>query len=521
MPLLEISDLKISFKDVRVVDGVSFSVDSRETVGIVGESGSGKTLTALAVMGLLPKEAGLDAGRIRFEGGSVKGKDIAMIFQEPFTSLNPVLTAGAQLDEMLAEHTSLNKKEIKGRTFALLEKVRFKEPGVTYSKYPHQLSGGERQRVMIAMAIAIGPKLLIADEPTTALDVTVQAEILKLIKGLQQEMNMAVLFITHDFGIVGEMADRVIVMKDGKVIETGDSGQILSCPRDPYTRKLIDAVPHMGDNGPALGAEPASLNDDLLIETRSLSKTFTLERGALRSALENVYAVKNVDMRIIRGSTVGLVGESGCGKSTLGRLLLGLEKPDHGEVLINGVAGHGKFSRKICKMLQIVFQDPYSSLDPRMKMGDIVIEGADLLGIPRSEQLDLLRDILSRVRLSVSDMSKYPHQFSGGQRQRIAIARALMVRPEFIVLDEPVSSLDVLIQKDIIDLLKELKTGSGLTYLFISHDLRLVRSIADTVYVMHRGEIVEHGPVMDVYAHPADDYTKRLIASIPELDVPQ
>ncbi|MDD5440536.1 MAG: ABC transporter ATP-binding protein [Candidatus Omnitrophica bacterium] len=528
MSLVEIRDLTVSFgqgpRYFRALDRLCLEVGVNEAVGIVGESGSGKTIAAHSIMGLLPKEACIESGSIFFRGhdivgmpgralNEIRGRELAIIFQEPFTSLNPVMPVGRQVEEMFATHTGLAPAAIRQKSLALLEKVRLRDPGTVYGNYPHQLSGGERQRVMIAMAIALDPKLLIADEPTTALDVTVQSDILKLLRDLKDDLGIAILFITHDFGIVNEMADRIAVMKNGVIVESGDKENILKSPRDAYTKTLIEAVPRPGRVSVGVNRIPR----EAIIETRSLSKSFAVERGFFKRETGNVHAVKNVSIIIERGTTVGLVGESGCGKSTLGRLILGLDEPDTGEILVNGRQRREVTRQALCKMLQIVFQDPYSSLDPRMRMGDIVNEGASLLSLPVKERQGVLKNVLEQVRLSADDLMKYPHQFSGGQRQRIAIARALMVRPEFLVLDEPVSSLDVLIQKDILDLLKQLKAETNLTYLLISHDLRVVESMADTVYVMHDGEIVEHGPVAAIYRNPASDYTKRLIASVPEL----
>ncbi len=543
MSLLEVKNLKVYFRDgksiVRAVDGISFAVQENEIVGLVGESGSGKTITGYAIMGILPREAKAEEGSIEFEGRNIsglsnkemldiRGRKIGIVFQEPFTSLNPVLRVGYQIEEM-----TKNKAE----ALRLLEKVKIKNPGRVFYDYPHQLSGGQRQRVMIAMAIALNPKLLIADEPTTALDVTIQSEILKLLRDLKKDVpamagsrhrreNLAILFITHDFGIINEMADRILVMKEGRIVESGMKNEILNTPKHEYTKRLIEAVPKI--NVTSHVPRPTS---HVFVETRNLCKSYPIERGAFRREVARVQAVKNVSLKIEKGKTLGLVGESGCGKSTLGRLFLGLEKPDSGKILIQeesyklypqsvSPSTLLRMVRRVVspsnqKMLQIVFQDPYSSLDPRMHMGAIVLEGADLLGIGKKEKKLLLKDILYKVHLSYSDRFKYPYQFSGGQRQRIAIARALVVKPEFIVLDEPVSSLDVLIQQDILNLLKNLKREMNLTYLFISHDLRVVESMSDDVCVMQNGEIVEFAPKDEIYRNPKHPYTKRLLKSMP------
>lgn len=526
MSLLKVKDLKVYFRDaktlVKAVDGVSFDINENEIVGLVGESGSGKTITGYAVMGVLPGEAKIEEGSIEFEGRDIlglsekemldiRGKKIAVVFQEPFTSLNPVLRVGYQIEEM-----TKNKTEALG----LLEKVRIKDPERVFYAYPHQLSGGQRQRAMIAMAIALTPKLLIADEPTTALDVTIQSEILKLLRDLKRDLNLAILFITHDFGIINEMAERILVMKEGRIVESASKKDILSTPKHEYTKRLIEAVPKITDHRPQtiprLRSGQADHRPEVFIEVRNLSKSFPIERGIFKREVARVKAVKNVSIKIEEGKTLGLVGESGCGKSTLGRLLLGLEKPDSGKILIQEES-YRLYPQSVRKMLQIVFQDPYSSLDPRMHMGAIVLEGAGLLGIGKKEKELLLKDILYRVCLSYDDRFKYPHQFSGGQRQRIAIARALAVNPKFIVLDEPVSSLDVLIQQDILNLLKDLKTEMNLTYLFISHDLRVVEFMSDDVCVMQNGEIVEVAPKDEIYANPKHPYTRRLLESIPSL----
>jgi len=520
--LIEVQNLKVSFHDrkhvTNAVDGISFSVDKNEVVGLVGESGSGKTLTGYSILGITPKEANA-SGSIKFEGKeilglsdkemlNIRGRQISIVFQEPFTSLNPVFTVGYQVEEMIRIHKNISKKKARSEVLTLLDKVRIRDPHNVYYDYPHRLSGGERQRAMIAMAIALSPKLLIADEPTTALDVTIQSEILKLLSDLKKEMNLSVLFITHDFGIINEMADRVLVMKDGRIVERGDKNTVLTRPKHEYTKSLIDAVPKIG-----LSTKPITTTREIFLEIKNLNKTYRSERGIFRKEHSEINAVKDVSIRIEKGTTLGLVGESGCGKSTLGRLILGLDEADSGDVFIQGKL-QKYYTRDIRKMLQIVFQDPYSSLDPKMRMGDIVLEGAGILGIASDS---LLKDVLNKAQLDYGDRCKYPHQFSGGQRQRIAIARALAVNPEFIVLDEPVSSLDVLIQKDILDLLKALKRQMGLTYLFISHDLRVVELMSDEVCVMRGGEIVERGSTEKIYRHPENPYTKELLASIPSI----
>jgi len=525
--LLKVNNLTVSFstgvKKNTVIDNISFSIEENETVGLVGESGSGKTLTGFSVMGILPRTAEKDRGEIIFGGKDIscfssaemrgiRGSGIGIVFQEPFTSLNPVLRVGYQISEMFLGDKSVSQHECKRRVINLLNEVRLKESGRIFDSYPHQLSGGQRQRVMIAMAVARNPRLLIADEPTTALDVTVQAEILQLLKTLKQELKMSILFITHDFGIINEMADRVLVMKDGIIVERGKKDDILKNPGHDYTRELIKAVPRI-DVTKAISRVPEG--KDVFINTSRLTKSFSIEKGMLRKEVGKLFAVKNVTMNILRGQTAGLVGDSGCGKSTLGKLLLGLDTPDSGEVSVNGIRVKKHMPKAVRKLMQIVFQDPYSSLDPRMRMGDIVTEGAVLLGLNSKEIKDSMREVLEKVQLTYADQDKFPHQFSGGQRQRIAIARALMVQPEFLVLDEPVSSLDVLIQQGILKLLQDLKRDMGLTYLFISHDLRVVESISDIVYVMYAGEIIESGPADAIFRNPRHPYTKKLLESIP------
>ncbi len=529
--LLDVKDLKVYFRNdygelTKAVDDISFSVDDNEVVGIVGESGSGKTMTALSIMKLIPHSGYFAGGKILFSGRDllkldgekmrkVRGQFISMIFQEPFTSLNPVLRVGDQIEESILAHRSVSPKETREKILELLEKVQMKDPETVYHKYPHQLSGGQRQRIMIAMALALRPKLLIADEPTTALDVTIQAEILKLILKLRKELDMSVLFITHDVGVVNEVADRIFVMKEGKIVERGTKRDILKSPKHPYTKRLLNAIPKV-----RIDKDAAYIRSDAFIKIESISKTYSIERGPLRKKVGEIKALDNVSLKIKKAKTLGLVGESASGKSTLGRLILGLEEPDSGDVIIDGktLAQHLKEApKKIREMMQIVFQDPYGSLDPRMQMGDIVLEGPSILGYKKTRRERVLEDALSKVNLKYKDRSKYPHQFSGGERQRIAIARALAVNPKFLVLDEPVSSLDVSIQADILTLLKRLQEMLKLTYLFISHDLRVVGYISDDVAVMHEGRIIEYGTKNSIYTSPKHVYTKRLLSSIPKL----
>jgi len=513
--LLEVKNLKIKFThdndETEAVHGISFSIKENEILGIVGESGSGKTVTALSVMKLLPESNSSVTGDVIFRNKNiltlsgkemlkVRGSEIAMVFQEPFTSLNPVLRVGEQVEEAILAHRKISKKDAKTETLALLEKVRINNKDRIYSSYPHLLSGGERQRVMIAMAIALKPKLLIADEPTTALDVTIQAEILDLILGLKRELGMSVLFITHDFGIIKKIAEKVLVMKEGNVVETGTKEEVLSLPKEEYTKKLIEAVPKI-----SLKKDISKNSQDKdAIVISGLSKIFSVGKRIFSKKSEKVNAVSNVNLKIKEGRTLGLVGESGSGKTTLGKLILGLLDADR-----------GKIENKISKnFTQIVFQDPYSSLDPRIKMRDVVLEGPTILGISKNEKEKILRDVLFKVHLSYKDRLKYPHQFSGGERQRIAIARSLAVKPRILILDEPVSSLDVIIQSEILQLLKVLQRELSLTYVFISHDLRVVEYMADEVAVMRDGKIVEFAKSQEIYSSPKEEYTKRLLQSV-------
>jgi len=492
--LLTVKNLNISFKHdsetAKAAAGVSFNVSENEIVGIVGESGSGKTVTALSIMKLLPRRDCIATGEI------VSSARIAMVFQEPFTCLNPVLRVGEQIDEAVLIRRQVSKSGARARTIHLLGKVKIHDPERIYRAYPHQLSGGERQRAMIAMALALEPGLLIADEPTTALDVTTQAEILELLLQIKKEMGMSVIFITHDFGIIRRIADRVIVMKEGRIVEEAGKKEIFENPKNEYTKKLLDAVPEITFGGKESGERRESV-----ITVSDISKSFSVEGGVFMTEKTRVEAVSGVSLEIEKGKTLGVVGESGSGKTTLGRLIIGLIRPDSGEV---------KGDRK---KTQIVFQDPYSSLDPRMRMRDIVLEGPAIKGLSAGEKEKTLKSTLSRVRLDYKDILKYPHQFSGGQRQRIAIARSLAVGPEIIILDEPVSSLDVIIQKEILDLLKKLQDELSLTYIFISHDLRVVEYMADSIAVMQKGRIVESGSSRDIYNSPRHPYTKKLISS--------
>jgi len=506
--LLDVKDLKVQFEHdgetVKAVNGIDFAINKNEVLGLVGQSGSGKTVTALSVMNLLPRRDCVVCGEI------VKNSGIAMIFQEPFTCLNPVLRVGEQIDEAVLVRrsgsgqsgNSVSTRSVRAETFALLEKVKLNAPQRIYDSYPHLLSGGQRQRAMIAMALALSPGLLIADEPTTALDVTTQAAILDLILSLKKELGMSVLFITHDFGIINKIADRVLVMKDGKIVERGLKGAVLSSPTADYTKKLLEAVPKLGSTGTGLGQTLYHPDERPVpvVTVRNLSKTFVLEKGVFKRKAGCIEAVRDVNFEIKEGRTLGIVGESGSGKTTLAKLLAGLLKADSGSVGI------------CAREAQIVFQDPYSSLDPRMRMRDIILEGPAIRGTGKSEREKILQKVLFKVYLNLKDSMKYPHQFSGGQRQRISLARALAVKPRILILDEPVSSLDVIIQSEILNLLKDLQKELALTYVFISHDLAVVERMADDVAVMYKGEIVEFGSRSEIYRSPKHPYTKRLLA---------
>ncbi len=526
--ILKVEDLKVRFKHdnetVKAVDGIDFTVHKNEIVGLLGESGSGKTATALSVMNLLPRKDCVRYGKI------IKNSGIAMIFQEPFTALNPVLRVGEQVDEAAPAGETISKKDAITKTLALFEKVKLNDPRRIYDSYPHLLSGGQRQRVMIAMALALSPGLLIADEPTTALDVTIQAEILDLILALKKEFGMSVLFITHDFGIINKVTDRIIVMKDGKIIERGAKDSVLFSPEEDYTKKLLDAVPRMGarfstsrGESPFSGGTPgneAFSRRNIVINLKNLSKTFTVEKGVFGKSPGRVQAVRDVSLEIKEGKTLGIVGESAAGKTTLAKLLAGLIKPDTAGNRFQPGAGPSGVKSVPAREIQIVFQDPYSSLDPRMRMQDIVLEGPVIRGIKKRAREKILRETLFRVYLNLRDGMKYPHQFSGGQRQRIALARALAVKPRILILDEPVSSLDVVIQSEILNLLKAVQKELALTYVFISHDLAVVERMADDVAVMHKGEIVEFAPIAQIYRSPKHPYTKRLLADASGLHIP-
>jgi microcin C transport system ATP-binding protein len=525
-PLLSIRDLTVTFGANAATRGVSFDIAPGETVALVGESGSGKSVTALSVLKLLPPTAKL-SGQILFKGQdlvtappaelrAVRGNDISMIFQEPMSSLNPVHTVERQIGEVLAIHRGLRATAARKRTLELLDAVGIPDPASRLGAYPHQLSGGQRQRVMIAMALANEPDLLIADEPTTALDVTVQAQILTLLKDLQGRLGMAMLFITHDLGIVKRIADRVCIMTSGEIVETGPVASISAAPQHAYTKHLLAAEPR--GNPPA--SDPAAPS---IVDVADLKVWFPVKRGLLRRTVGHIKAVDGVDLSIRRGETLGVVGESGSGKSTLGYALLRL-LPSDGRIVVLGNQLQGrswKAMRPLRSDMQIVFQDPFGSLSPRLSVDQIIGEGlaVHFPQIGAAERDARVVRALEEVGLAPATRFRYPHEFSGGQRQRIAIARAMVLEPKFVVLDEPTSALDVSIQAQVVDLLRDIQQRRGLTYLFISHDLKVVRALANQLIVMRDGKVVEHGPAADIFAAPRSDYTRALIAAAFDLTV--
>jgi peptide/nickel transport system ATP-binding protein len=552
--ILQIQDLDIAFRidrksePFRAVKGISFDVPTNTTVALVGESGSGKSVSAMAILGLLPENAIVaPTSRILYGGSDllkasrnalqqIRGKDITVIFQEPMTSLNPVFTVGEQIAEVLRLHMGMSGRQAAARAIELLNEVGIPNPQLRVNSHPHEMSGGQQQRVMIAMAIACEPKLLIADEPTTALDVTIQKQILDLIASLQAKHNMSVLFITHDLGVVGDIADSVVVMQAGEIKEQGPVEAIFEHPQHPYTKALlacrprIDARPRRlpviddfmkGGAGVAVDERPrgTSPSDPIILEVKGLNKTFFLKEGLFgKRAVE---AVKNVSFTLPRGKTLGLVGESGSGKTTVGLTLMRLHDATSGEVLFEGKDLLALTEREMMayrRRIQIIFQNPYASLNPRMTVGHILVEPMKIHSIGRDERerVDMAFQLLKRVGLSGQSFYKYPHEFSGGQRQRIAIARCLTMKPDVLICDESVSALDVSVQAQVLNLLQDLQDEYGLSYIFISHDLAVVKYISDKVMVMNEGAIIEMADSDEIYRHPREEYTRKLLSSIPK-----
>ena len=555
--LLTVKDLSISFgnkkQKVEVIHDISFKISENEIVGIVGESGSGKSVTSLAIMGLLPKKTSFIEGRLTFqekniltlkekEFQKIRGNEISMIFQEPMSALNPSLSCGFQVAEILRNHTSLAASEAKKETLQLFEKVKLPRPKEIYKSYPHQISGGQMQRVMIAMAIACKPKLLIADEPTTALDVTVQKEILQLLKELQQETGMSLIFISHDLSLVSEIVDRVLVMYKGEVVEEGTVSQIFKHPKADYTRALLASRPTLDKRLEQLPTI-ASLSDgtftknvvtpsqrafqhkkiytqEPLLKVMNVSKEY-YTKGGLFTKKHTVHAVNDVSFSVFEGETLGLVGESGCGKSTLGKTILQLEKATAGAIYYRG-KDLTKLSkaeiRRLRKEIQLIFQDPYSSLNPRTPIGEALMEPVEVHSIETSarKRKKRVQELLIRVGLDKTYFNRYPHELSGGQRQRVGIARTIAMEPKLVICDESVSALDISVQAQVLNLLNELKEDFGFTYIFISHDLAVVKFMADQLLVMNQGKIEELGDADEIYANPTKEYTQKLIDAIPK-----
>jgi len=571
--LIEVEDLRIHFpledRTVKAVDGVSWHIDKGETLAVVGESGSGKSVTAMGLMRLTDNAGGhIPSGKILFrkpdgkivdivkqtpeQMRSIRGNDISMIFQEPMTSLNPVFTVGFQIAEAIMLHQGKSQEEALAMSLEMLKLVRIPEPEKQLHQYPHQLSGGMRQRVMIAMALSCRPSLLIADEPTTALDVTIQAQILDLIKMLQNEIGMSVMFITHDMGVVAEVADRVVVMLRGKKVEEGPAEQIFHSPQHPYTKALLAAVPRLGsmrnhklpmkfanvDVKRSEGEEVIEIEDvpeaaleirdtvrrgaDPLLSVRGLTTRFDIRAGLFGRATGRIHAVENISFDLLPGETLAMVGESGCGKSTTGRSIIRLVEPTRGSVKFAGKEVIGLSSgemRPLRRDMQMIFQDPFASLNPRMTAGAAIAEPMIVHGLARGKEAeDRVFELLRRVGLDEEHASRYPHEFSGGQRQRLCIARALGLNPKLIIADEAVSALDVSIQAQVVNLMMDLQEEFGLSYLFISHDMAVVERISHRVAVMYLGEIVEIGPRQAVFENPQHPYTRKLMAAVPVAD---
>ncbi|CVI57493.1 ABC transporter ATP-binding protein [Agrobacterium leguminum] len=530
--IIDARNIAVTFRvehgTVEAVKDISFQLYRGETIAIVGESGSGKSVTARTIMGLLTKRASVSkSATVRFNGDDIlkfssrqrralRGNRISMIFQEPMSSLNPIYTIGSQIVEAIRVHSKLSRKEAEARALDLLRQVQIPEPEARLKQYPHQLSGGQRQRVMIAMALSNDPDVLIADEPTTALDVTVQAQILNLIRDLQKKRGMAVVLITHDLTIVKQFSDYVYVMQHGEMREHNTTEKLFEAPQHPYTKKLLASEPHGT-------AKPLPENSGVLLTANGVRVSFMMRYGGLfKPELKELIAVDSLGLTLNRHETLGLVGESGSGKTTFGQSLLRLNEPVAGEVVFDGERVDGRSRaemRPLRSRMQIVFQDPFASLNPRMTIGQIIEEGLVVNGLGRTkaERLERVRDALEAAGMPGNILSRFPHEFSGGQRQRIAIARAVALEPEFILLDEPTSALDLSVQAQIIDLLRKLQDERGLSYLFISHDLKVVRALCHRVIVMQRGQIVEQGPVEDVLTNPKTEYTQRLVRAAFEI----
>ncbi|MGO4318156.1 MULTISPECIES: ABC transporter ATP-binding protein [Agrobacterium] len=530
--IIDARNIAVTFKvehgTVEAVKDISFQLYRGETIAIVGESGSGKSVTARTIMGLLTKRASVSkTATVRFNGDDIlkfssrqrralRGNRISMIFQEPMSSLNPIYTIGSQIVEAIRVHSKLSRKQAEARALDLLRQVQIPEPEARLKQYPHQLSGGQRQRVMIAMALSNDPDVLIADEPTTALDVTVQAQILNLIRDLQKKRGMAVVLITHDLTIVKQFSDYVYVMQHGEMREHNTTERLFAAPNHPYTRKLLASEPHGT-------AKPLPENSGVLLTANGVRVSFMMRYGGLfKPELKELIAVDDLGLTLKRHETLGIVGESGSGKTTFGQSLLRLNEPVAGEVIFDGERVDGRSRsqmRPLRSRMQVVFQDPFASLNPRMTIGQIIEEGLVIngLGKTKAERLERVRDALEAAGMPGNILSRFPHEFSGGQRQRIAIARAVALEPEFILLDEPTSALDLSVQAQIIDLLRKLQDERGLSYLFISHDLKVVRALCHRVIVMQRGRIVEEGPVEEVLNRPKTEYTQRLVRAAFEI----